>query len=147
MMDYIPYINNNEVYTCPVEEDVKAIKYNENNSMEQDELTSKPVQCKDLTARPARHDVVSRTGAHLGKMSPQQWKLINNKTCPRNINMRSIQWQERPHQCTTMFKKQSTKGANNNNKLSNILCIILIIIAIVAIIIGSYYAIASLLKQ
>ena len=52
-----------------------------------------------------------------------------------------------PHQCTTMFKKQSTKGANNNNKLSNILCIILIIITIVAIIIGSYYAIASLLKQ
>ena len=106
MMDYIPYINNNEVYTCPVEEDVKAIKYNENNSMEQDvkaieynetnsigkdELTSKSVECKDLTARPARHDVVSRSVAHLGKMSPQHWKLTNNKKCPRNINMRSIQ--------------------------------------------------------
>ena len=146
-MDYIPYPWDDEVYPLPMEQDVKAIEYNETNSIGKDELTSKSVECKDLTARPARHDVVSRTGAHLGKMSPQQWKLINNKTCPRNINMRSIQWQERPHQCTTMFKKQSTKGANNNNKLSNILCIILIIIAIVAIIIGSYYAIASLLKQ
>ena len=147
MMDYIPYINDNEIYTCPVEEDVKAIEYNVTNTKEQDELTSMSVNCKDLTARPARHDVVSRSVVHLGKMSPQHWKLTNNKTCPRNIHMRSIQWQERPHQCTTMFKKQSTKGANNNNKLSNILCIILMIITIVAIIIGSYYAIASLLKQ
>ena len=146
-MDYMPYSWEDEIYQCPVGQDVKAIEYNETNSIEQDELTSKSVKCKDLTARPARHDVVSRTGAHLGRMSPQQWKLTNNKTCPRNINMRSIQWKERPHQCTTMFTKQSTGGANNNNKVSNILCIILIIITIVAIIIGSYYAIASLLKQ
>ena len=146
MMDYIPYINNNEVYTCPVEEDVKAIKYNENNSMEQDELTSKPVQCKDLTARPARHDVVSRSVAHLGKMSPQHWKLTNNKTCPRNIHMRSIQWKEIPHQSTTHFMKRPQEGANNN-KLSNILFVLIWIAIFIAIIIGIYYAITSYLKQ
>ena len=146
-MDYVPYSWEDEIYIRPMEQDVKAIEYNETNSIGKDELTSKSVECKDLTARPARHDVVSRTGAHLGRMSAQQWKLTNNKTCPRNINMRSIQWKERPHQCTTMFKKQSAEGTNNNNKLSNILCIILWIVIFIAIIVGSYYAIASYLKQ
>ena len=147
MMDYIPYSWDDEIYTCPEEQDMKAIEYQEINSMEHDELTSKSVECKDPTARPARHEVVSRTGTHLGTMPPHLWRMINNKTCPRNINMRSIQWKERPHQCTTMFEKQSTEGTNNNNKLSNILCIILWIVIFIAIIVGSYYAIASYLKQ
>ena len=69
-MDYTPYINDNEIYTCTVEEDIKAIEYNETNAKEQDELTSKSMECKDLTARPARHDVVSGSVVHLGKMSP-----------------------------------------------------------------------------
>ena len=60
-MDYIPYPWDDEVYPLPMEQDVKAIEYNETNSTEKDELTSKSVECKDLTARPARHDVVSRT--------------------------------------------------------------------------------------
>ena len=113
-MDYMPYSWDDETYTLPVEEDIKAIEYKEINSMEQDELTSKSVECKDPTASPARHDVVSRTVAHLGRMPLHQWRIKNNKTCPRNINMRSIQWEKGPHHSTTMFKKQPTGGANNN---------------------------------
>ena len=73
-------MHQDEIYTCPVEEDVKAIKYNETNAKEQDELTSISVEFKDLTARPARYDVVSRSVAHLGKMSPQHSKLTNDST-------------------------------------------------------------------
>ena len=114
--------------------------------MEQDELTSKSVECKDPTASPARHDVVSRSVAHLGKMSPQHWKPTNNKTCPRNINMRSIKWKEIPHQSATHFMKRAQEGANNN-KLSNILFILIWIAILIAIIIGIYYEITSYLRQ
>ena len=145
-MDYVPYSWEDEIYICPMEQDVKAIEYNETNSMEQDELTSKSVECKDLTARPARHDVVSRSVAHIGKMSPQHWKLTNNKTCPRNINIRSIQWKDIPHQNTTHFMKRPQEGANNN-KLSNILFVLIWIAIFIALIIGIYYAINSYLRQ
>ena len=146
MMDYIPYSWDDEIYTCPEEQDMKAIEYQEINSMEHDELTSKSVECKDPTARPARHEVVSRTGTHLGTMPPHLWRMINNKTCPKNINMRSIQWKERPHQCTTKFKKRPTEGANNN-KLYSILVTIISIIMIIAIITSIYYALTAYLKQ
>lgn len=142
----MPYSWDDETYTLPVEEDMKAIEYKEINSMEQDELTSKSVECKDPTARSARHDVVSRTVADLGRMPLQQWRMKNNKTYPRNTNMRSIQWEKGPHQCTTMFKKQPTEGANNN-KLPKIISIIIYIATIVAIITGIYYGITSYLKQ
>ena len=40
MMDYIPYSWDDEIYTCPEEQDMKAIEYQEIDSMEHDELTS-----------------------------------------------------------------------------------------------------------
>ena len=105
--------------------------------------------CTGLTARPARHDVVSRAVECLGAM-PQV------KTLQRDIHLKSIlkngrpHWprqphhgNDRPHQCKAMLRKRPKIGAQSN-QCSYLGCIIITLIITTVITSITYFIIRTI---
>ena len=117
--------------------------------MTNDDITPQSMICTGLTARPARHDVVSRAVECLGAM-PQV------KTLQRDIHLKSIlkngrphwpqqphQGNDRPHQCKTMLRKRPKIGAQGN-QCSYLGCIIITLIITTVITSITYFIITTI---
>ena len=133
----------------PDEQDRKTVQYNITKSMTNDDITPQSMICTGLTARPARHDVVSRAVECLGAM-PQV------KTLQRDIHLKSIlkngrpHWprqphhgNDRPHQCKAMLRKRPKIGAQGN-QCSYLGCIIITIIITTVITSITYFIITTI---
>ena len=133
------------------EQDRKTVQFNITKSMKNDDITPQSMICTGLTARPARHDVVSRAVECLGAM-PQV------KTLQRDIHLKSIlkngrpHWpqqphhrNDRPHQCKAMLRKRPKIGAQGN-QCSYLGCIIITLIITTVITSITYFIITTMNK-
>ena len=141
-MEIIPYPWDDDTYSVSVEQNQQVTQSME---YEAPQSQSKSVAVMAPTAIPARHDVITRTAKHLGKV-PLQWKMTNNIKIPGNNRLQSLHWKEGPTRCKAAIKQQQTKGTNKIR--DNIIPIIICLVPVFALLtVFLYYMITYMFNQ